>query len=83
LKSFEVYPNPVSVDGNYQLSVELENTTDVQIEIYDLSMKRLDSYKGSGQSSYLFSKHINGPPATYFIRLLTPSFESYRMMVIQ
>jgi len=83
LKSFEVYPNPVSVDGNYQLSVELENSTDVLIEIYDLSMKRLDSYKGSGQSSYLFSKHINGPPATYFIRLLTPSFESYRMMVIQ
>lgn len=82
LISFQVYPNPVS-DGNYQLAVNLDKPTDIQFQIYDLIGEQLFFQKGTGQNSYLFSGHIDGPPASYIVRLITPETELYRIIVLQ
>jgi hypothetical protein len=80
--SFRLYPNPVT-DGQYNIAVSLNKKSDIQIEVYDLNQHLLDTKKGSGQASYLFTRFINAPSGPYFVRLITPETEVYRIMILQ
>jgi hypothetical protein len=80
--SFHLYPNPVT-SGHYNMAVNMDKPTDIQIQVYDLNQHLLDSKKGSGQVSYLFSGYINVPSGSYFVRLITPETELYRILIVQ
>lgn len=80
--SFQVYPNPV-INGNYKITVTLDKPTDIQIQVYDLHQRLLETRKGAGQSDYLFSGHLNAPAGAYTVRLVTPDTEMNRIIILQ
>jgi hypothetical protein len=80
--SFRLYPNPVT-DGTYKVAVVLDKPTDIQIRVYDLQQRLIDIKKGTGQSDYLFTGHINAPAGPYLVRLITPDSELNRIIILQ
>ena len=78
---FQLYPNPVS-NGQYKLSVKLDKPGDIIVQIYDLSQRIIESWKGSGNSTYFFSGTITAPAGTYTVRLTTGHTEISRVLVI-
>ncbi len=79
---FQLYPNPVS-NGQYKLSVNLDKPGDIIIQIYDLSYRLIETWKGSGSSTYLFSGMLKAPAGSYTVKLKTSHSELYRMLILQ
>lgn len=82
LVSFKLYPNPVT-DGNYKMAINLDKPSDIQIQVYDPNNRLVDSQRGFGQASYLFSGQIKAAAGAYAVCLITPDSEFCRIIIIQ
>ena len=80
--SFQVYPNPTS-DGYFKIAITLNKSMDVRVMIYDINQQLVDSKKGAGHDSYLFSEYINKPAGAYTVKLLTPESELSRIIIVR
>ncbi len=80
--SFQLYPNPVS-DGNYKMTINLDKTADIQIQVYDIQQRLLETKKATGQASYLLTGYLKAPPGTYTVRLTTGETELNQILILQ
>ena len=82
LVSFQVYPNPVT-GGNYRMSLTLDKVSDIEVRVYDMHQRLVQSRKGTGQLSYLFPGTITGAAGPYTIKVITPQAEYSRIIIVQ
>ena len=80
LLSFNVYPNPAA-DGHYNIAVTLDKATDINIQVYDIHMRLIDTKKVSGQADYLIPGKINAASGVYIIKLFTPGKEFSQIVI--
>ena len=59
--SFLVYPNPT--DGDYQIEVTFSKATDIEVQIFDINQKLIDTKKSVGKLKHNISGSIKGLPA--------------------
>ncbi len=82
LKSFSTFPNPVT-GGICRVDIQLDEPTDFEINLYDLSQQLISSRKVTGQQSYQFTEHINGKPGSYIFQFISSDREYYRIIIVQ
>ena len=82
LVSFQVYPNPVT-GGNYKMALTLDKISDIEIRVYDMHQRLVQSTKGVGQISYLFPGRITGAAGAYTVKVITPQAEYSRIIIVQ
>ncbi len=80
--TFQEYPNP-TLDGSYNVNVVLEKATNIEIQVFDMHQRLLNTQKGEGQSQYQFSGFINSVPGVYTIMLITPEEEISRKIIVE
>ncbi len=80
LLSFNVYPNPAA-DGHYNIAITLDKATDINIKVYDIHMRLIDTKKVSGHTDYLIPGKINAASGVYIIKLFTPGKEFSQIVI--
>ena len=59
--SFLVYPNPT--DGDYQIEVTFTKATDLEVQVFDMDQKLVDTRKSIGKLKHNITGSIKGLPA--------------------
>ncbi|MEO6000539.1 MAG: T9SS type A sorting domain-containing protein [Chitinophagaceae bacterium] len=81
LVSFQVYPNPVTEDGPYTMAVTLDKPAEINIKIYDINLRLIESKKVTGQANYLLPGNIKMAAGAYIIKLFTPDKEFSKFII--
>ncbi|MEJ7768134.1 MAG: T9SS type A sorting domain-containing protein [Chitinophagaceae bacterium] len=81
LVSFHVYPNPVTENGRYTIAVTLDKPADLNIKVYDINLRLVDSKKVTGQANYLLPGNIKAAAGTYIIKLFTADREFSKFII--
>lgn len=82
LTSFRVYPNPTA-DGHYNIAVTLDKKADLNIEIYDVHLRLVESRKVTGLSEYLVPGNITAAAGVYLVKLFTADKEFSQIIIKQ
>jgi hypothetical protein len=82
LPSLMLYPNPVT-DGHYKMAINLDKPTDIQVQVYDGYQHLVETRKGSGQATYLFTGNTKLTPGSYTVRLVTPDTAIDKILIVQ
>lgn len=81
LVSFQVYPNPVREDGRYTMAVTLDKPAEINIKIYDINLRLIESKKVTGQANYMLPGNIKTAAGAYIIKLFTPDKEFSKFII--
>ena len=79
---FSLFPNP-SRDGNYKIHVELNEKQSIQVRVFDMKGRLLNSMSGKGQSTYSMPGKPIASSGIYNVVLQAAELSVTRKLVVE